>query len=185
MLWFAFVATVMMATVLPKTAVSILCGVLYPLPVACGLIVGIATAAALLDYAAGRCLHRWVHRRFNPATTLGAVATTIGGATVGLHLCIRLSPVPSMLVSLVCGSLGCRLLPFSTAAALAAVTQWVWVYAASATADATIRTATVTATNPGGGLRWGAALLAIGSAVVVTWILSRSVASKLATQPAV
>lgn len=186
--WFVLLAIALMATCVPKTMISILCGVLFSPAIGCGLIVLIATAASSVNYLAGRLFNP----RFENRSLVGRTAAAVRGAGFGLHLLVRLSPVPSMIISTMCGTLRCRFVPYTAAAATAAATQWMWVIAASTTTSA-IRHSRIDrgARSPDGAgwhdpsivadgaTAWVFAVIAIISAVASSTIIARAAAKKI------
>ena len=52
----------------------------------------------------------------------------IADAGWGLHLLVRLSPVPTMLISYAMGAMKARFVPYMIAAVLAGIPQVAWVY---------------------------------------------------------
>ena len=164
---FLVVAVIAMSTVVPKTAVSIVCGSLYSVPVGCAMITAIATTAAAINYSIGHRVYRIPHR---PGTRWHAVAQTLRHADMAGHLLVRLSPVPTMVISYLCGSLCCRRRPYLVAAAAASVPQWLWVAAAGAG---------VAASREGTTLRYVTAAVAVTAAIVAAVWIGRTAASRL------
>ena len=94
------------------------------------------------------------------------IAQVAQEAGFGTHLLIRLSPVPTMLVSYGCGAAGSRLWPYMVAAAVAVIPQSLWVIAGSTVADAALSPSAVS-----GPAKWISVAIAVASAVIVAvWI---------------
>lgn len=175
-IWFILLAIGLMSTFVPKTLISILCGTLYPPLLGCILIVLIATTAAVINFLIGR----FIKPKIDASTVAGRSAISLRDAGFGLHLLVRLSPVPSMMISYLCGALRCRFRPYVTAAAVAAATQWVWVIAASTTIDA-IDSVAIDTTSIGHGeqIKWAFAIVAILAAIASSIIVARAAASRI------
>lgn len=170
-----------MSAVMPKTAVSITAGALFGTTLGSGLMVVIAVIAAWLNYVIGRWwLSGSVERRLQDDTSTAgddrrkwmlALAEVAGGAGFGLHLLIRLSPVPTMVISYCMGAVGARRLPYLLAAAAAIVPQILWVHGGA--------TATAIHGPDTSALRWISGGLSIAVAVFVTIILPREAMKRL------
>ena len=166
--WFFVAAVVAMSTMVPKTAISTLCGTLYSTPVGCLMITLVATTAATLNYGIGRFVYAIPS---TPGTRWHGVATTLRRGGWAMHFAVRLSPIPTMIISYLCGSLRCRVGPYLVAAVVASIPQWLWVAAAGAG---------VSAAAEGTWMRWTMALIAILAAVGVSAWIARSAATMVA-----
>ena len=139
MLGVAALATVLMSTCVPKTAMSLTMGSLYSMPVACVMVLSVATTAAAINYGIGRWwMGTWQIENHSgddadKAAWLRAIVRWGHRAGFATHFLIRMSPVPTMVISYACGGVRARFGPFIAAAAVAAVTQWVWVWVAAST----------------------------------------------------
>lgn len=139
--WFVVVGVIMMSTFVPKTAVAVSAGALFGTTTGFLLLVVIATLAAMINYALGRW---WFHgfdnrrakqtSRTNRRTAWTKVIREMAAeAGVGGHLLVRLSPIPTMLISYTMGASGARVGPYMIAAVLAVIPQAIWVHSGSTT----------------------------------------------------
>ncbi|OYP38184.1 VTT domain-containing protein [Rhodopirellula sp. MGV] len=144
---FIVLGTLCMAMMIPKTLVSLTAGALFPLPTACLVLVLTAVTAAIVNYH----LARWcwpIRRQIGNAENDAAAALENGpaadaalpeilahmarGAGYYLHLLIRLSPIPTTIISYTMGAVGAKRTPYIVAAFLAAFPQLLYVYASNA-----------------------------------------------------
>jgi uncharacterized membrane protein YdjX (TVP38/TMEM64 family) len=181
---FVSISVVLMSVLLPKTAVSVTAGALFGTTLGSSLMMVIGVAAAALDYAIG---HWWLgdmirrrlrrpSRRDNPdqPTWSHAVVELTAEAGFGLHLLIRLSPVPTMVISYVMGAVGARWLPYLAAAAVAIIPQVLWVHGGA--------TATMIHNPQASALRFVSGGLSIVVAIAVTVIVPREAIRRLRSQ---
>ena len=138
---FVLISIAMMSTVAPKTAISVLAGILFGTALGSLLMLMIAVSAAGLNYAIGRyCLRGTAlvmlgcdDNTSRPENNWRRVVMEMAAeAGFGLHLLIRLSPVPTMVISYTMGALHGRLAPYLSAAAVAILPQVLWVHSGSA-----------------------------------------------------
>ncbi|SMP39663.1 hypothetical protein SAMN06265222_101340 [Neorhodopirellula lusitana] len=80
-----------------------------------------------IDTARGKLLHR--------------IATTAHQAGLGFHLLVRLTPIPTTVISYAMGAASARQIPYVTAALLASIPQWLWVYCAASASEGSPSTA--------------------------------------------
>jgi uncharacterized membrane protein YdjX (TVP38/TMEM64 family) len=178
---FVLISIVLMSFLLPKTAVSLMAGALFGFALGSVLMVLIAVSAAALNYAIGRW---WLHdsiletlRRKDQQsddlhpTWIHAVRDLAADAGFGFHLLIRLSPVPTMVISYSMGAVGSRVRPYLLAAAVAIVPQSLWVYSGSAAA-----TMSDPAASP---LRWVSAIVSLLVAIWISIIVPREAMKRL------
>ncbi len=85
-------------------------------------------ADSLEDHDAYREAHPPTSSRKKWAWVIAGMAADAG---FSLHLLIRLSPVPTMLISYSMGALNCRIRPYLWASAVAIIPQSAWVHAGS------------------------------------------------------
>lgn len=176
---FIILATGLMSLCIPKTIVSLSAGAVFGTAVGSLVLLAVATLAAALNYAIG---YGWIGRAsIRPLravdTRSGAVISVATDAGWLIHLLIRLSPLPTMLVSYSMGAIGARFRPYMLAAALAVIPQILWVHSGSEAvraADAVDSTA-----------RWINLCLSLTFAVLVTIVIARQAQIQLAANIAV
>ena len=181
---FVSISVVLMSIFLPKTAVSVTAGALFGTTLGSSLMVVIGVAAAALNYAIG---HWWlgdmIRRRLrqpsrddhpDQQTWSQAVVDLTAEAGFGLHLLIRLSPVPTMVISYAMGAVGARWLPYLAAAAVAIIPQILWVHGGA--------TAISIHDSQASTLRWISGGLSIVVAIAVTVIVPREAIRRLRSQ---
>lgn len=150
----------------PKTTISVISGALFGTLVGSFLMLLIAVSAAGINYWIGRWwLHGWVQshfedpRRFPRLWTLHGLAAD---ADVGCHFLIRLSPIPTALISYTMGASGSRFRPFLLATGLAVLPQMLWVHGGTAVAMDPSSTSAA---------QWTSVVLAVGAALALSlWI---------------
>jgi uncharacterized membrane protein YdjX (TVP38/TMEM64 family) len=173
-----------MSLLIPKTAISVTAGALFGTTLGSSLMVVIGVAAAALNYAIGqRWLGDLIRRRLRQpsghpcaeeSTWTRVVVDLAAEAGFGLHLLIRLSPVPTMMISYAMGAVGARWLPYLAAAAVAIIPQILWVHG-GATA--------ITIQDPeASALRWLSGGLSILMAIAVAVIVPREAMRRLQSQ---
>ena len=162
----------LMSTLLPKTALSLVAGALFGTLVGSGLMLMIAVAAAILNYAIGRWwLHDSILRRLEVQSRADnrswprAVHRLAADSGLGFHLLIRLSPIPTMLISYAMGAVGARRVPYLSAAALAVIPQMLWIHGGTL-----IRAA---GENTNSDLHWISGGLALLAAIAISVIVPR------------
>ena len=154
----------------PKTAVSISAGAIFGTPVGGFLMLFIAVAAAILNYSLARW---WLHeaictkldtdqqnssrKRLRDIRKLA----TEGGFL--FHLMVRLSPIPTTLISYTMGASGSRLWPFLLAAAVAVLPQLLWVQSGESAAMVADGSASTS--------HWVAVLTSVAAAVLTSILL--------------
>ena len=167
-LLFVISSVIMMTLFLPKTAVSLTAGALFGTLLGSVLLAIVAVIAALLNYGMGRWwLQASVARRVmaNQAGWLAALRATAGDAGLGLHLLVRLCPIPTTVISYSMGAAGARLKPFLSAAFLAVAPQTLWVHSGAA--------ATSAASSDGNLARWLGAVISLGVACMMSVVVPR------------
>ena len=93
------------------------------------------------------------------------------GAGFGLHLLVRLSPVPTMVISYAMGACRARQLPYLFAAAVAVIPQILWVHSGTA---ATLASDSSTTTA-----QWVSIALAITGGLLVAVIVPREALKRI------
>ena len=130
-IFFIAPATLAMTLLVPKTPVSIVSGVLFGWPLGTLLMVVVALLAATTNYYLGYFFFRSTidrlaltskHRSWLPALR----KTTKEGSTKH-HFLVRLTPIPTAMISYIMGAAGSNWRPFLQGTALAVIPQSVWV----------------------------------------------------------
>ena len=103
-----------------------------------------------------------------------AVVDLAAEAGFGLHLLIRLSPVPTMVISYCMGAVGARWLPYLSAAAAAIIPQILWVHSGA--------TATMIHNPDATTLRWISGGLSMMVAIAVSMMIPRQAMRRLQSQ---
>ncbi|TWT82559.1 SNARE associated Golgi protein [Planctomycetes bacterium CA13] len=174
---FVVVGIVMMSTVVPKTAIAVSAGALFGMLTGSLLLLLIATLAAMLNYAIGRWwLRRYLDEKVASSKSPWAavIREMAAEAGVGFHLLIRLSPIPTMMISYSMGASSARRIPYLIAAIAAVVPHSIWVYSGSS--------AMVAGSDSGNGLAWLHTAIAITFGLVVGIVVPREAMRRLAKQ---
>ena len=142
---FGLVGVIAMSIMVPKTWISVAAGALLGTTVGCFTMLLAAMAAASLNYFIGLL---WVHRTGGPTPTetlivpgeevslRSTIILLAREAGFGIHLLIRLAPLPTCIVSYSMGAASARFLPYLIAAGAAVIPQCFYIHAAAiATSD--------------------------------------------------
>ncbi len=126
---FVCIGICLISLFVPKSVLSFAAGALFGTLQGTTLMVAVATIAAVINYIVARwLLHdfviRWAHR----SEKVEAVRRIAKKGGFKAHLLLRLTPVPTMLVSYGCGAFAARTTPFTLAAAVAVAGQVLWVH---------------------------------------------------------
>ena len=139
-LLFVLCGVAAMTMLIPKTAVSVSAGAIFGTFLGGFLMLVTAVAAAILNYSIARWwLHDMIcdklHREQTSTqkTWLQVMHDLATDAGFAFHLMVRLTPLPTTLISYTMGANGSRLKPFIAAAAVAVAPQLFWVQSGSAT----------------------------------------------------
>jgi uncharacterized membrane protein YdjX (TVP38/TMEM64 family) len=184
---FITAGVISMSMLMPKTMVSLAAGALLGTAVGCPIMLVTAVAAATLNYSIGKY---WIAAGNDPGTnsvensqTACGVSSTVPSsvkwpmairqmardAGFGVHLLVRLSPIPTTLISYSMGAAGARFMPYLAAAAAGVLPQFLYVHAASLATDAdqSLR------------YRWISSILSLSVAAIVSIALPPIAAGKL------
>lgn len=148
-LLFIVTGTLLMTMMMPKTMVSLAAGALFGTQDGCPIMLVTAVTAATLNYTIGRY---WIgaggyfysnRSSLDPQRDVGdasiswprAVGQLAQDAGFGIHLLVRLAPVPTTIISYSMGAAGARFVPYVAAAAVAVVPQLLYVHAAAMAVD--------------------------------------------------
>lgn len=172
-----------MSMMVPKTVVSLSAGALFGSSVGCLTMFFTAIAAAALNYGVGRF---WIVNATDQNSTNDATSSQEGNrqsrsstphpiplraalirlarqAGFGMHLLIRLTPVPTSVISYSMGATKARFVPYLTAAALGVIPQFLYVHAASM----------VTEPEVSQRYRYTSAAISLVTAIVVSVVLPK------------
>lgn len=162
----------------PKTVVSITAGALLGTVIGSLAMLVIAVAAAALNYSIARwwlfdsiCHSLSQTGQGGRFAWLRAVRDLAAEAGFCFHLLMRLSPVPTTLISYTMGASGSRLQPFLLAAAVAVIPQTLWVH--GGTAATMINDAEVS------GLRWLSTVVSVLAAGAVSVIVPKEAMKRI------
>ncbi|KAA1260802.1 SNARE associated Golgi protein [Rubripirellula obstinata] len=169
-IFFVCFGVILMSACVPKTVMSISAGALFGTWLGSGLMLVSAVTAALLNYHIGRW---WMHRspgeNKDVATDQESIVRSMtemaAEAGFASHLLVRLSPVPTMVISYAMGSCRARQKPYLAAAAVAVIPQILWVHSGTAAALASDSSTTVA--------QWISIAIAIVGGILVSVIVPK------------
>jgi uncharacterized membrane protein YdjX (TVP38/TMEM64 family) len=143
--------------------VSFTAGALFGTGTGCLLMLFIAVSAAAINYAIGRWwLQATIDRVLKTrrrATWSRAVRDVAADSGYGFHFLLRLTPLPTALISYAMGASGSRFAPFIVGAAGSVLPQSLWVHGGTV-----VSTAGDTSAAP---LRWVGIMLSVAAAVAI------------------
>lgn len=167
-LMFVFIGVAAMSLMTPKTMVSLAAGALFGTTAGCVVMLFTAVSAAAVNYSIGRY---WIApeksitepSRDPPLTGhdgswLRSIKQLASEAGFGLHLLIRLSPIPTTIISYSMGAARARFRPYVMAAAVAVIPQWLYVHTAALASE----------TGQPVQTRWATSILSLSVAVLVS-----------------
>lgn len=170
---FIVAGTVMMSLMTPKTLVSLAAGGLFGTLIGSGVMMVTASLAATLNYTIGRwwladSAKRRIDRivredRSGRGEIIGVIRSMAHDAGFGLHLLLRLTPVPTFVISYLMGACRARFAPFLSAAMVAVIPQLLWVHSGSA--------AGLIGEPDASGLKWFSIAIAVAGAVMISVIV--------------
>lgn len=124
-------ASIALTLLIPKTPVSILSGILFGWTLGTLVMLAVALIAATLNYHLGRYLFRSAMDSLAANTKyriwLPALRKVTEQGTTKMHFFIRLTPIPTAMISYIMGASGSRMRPFLRGTALAVLPQSLWV----------------------------------------------------------
>ena len=175
---FALAGVLSMTAFVPKTIVSISAGALFGTPLGSLLMLVVAVSAAALNYSIARwwlfdSIGRRLHdtKQQHGTRWLRAVRNVAADAGFQFHLVVRLTPIPTTLISYTMGANGSRVRPFLLAAAVAVIPQMLWVHGGTA--------ATMIDDPNVPGLRWVGVVVSVLAAVAIGVIVPREASKRL------
>ena len=177
---FVIVGIVLMSALVPKTVMSITAGILFGTYLGSGLMLIVAVAAAWMNYQIGQW---WLPQSANQSrhtvdfTNEESLAQTIRqmAAEAGFfsHLLVRLSPVPTMVISYLMGASNARRTPYLLAAAVAVIPQILWVHSGTAVELATKNSSEATIAQ------WTGIVIAVTGGLLVAIFVPREALRRL------
>jgi len=123
--------TIALIMLVPKTPISILGGMIFGWWLGTLLMLAVALLAAVVNYYLGRFLFRSAMDRLEQTSTqktwILAVRRAAREANAYLHFLVRLTPIPTSMISYSMGASGSRLMPFLLGTLLAVIPQSLWI----------------------------------------------------------
>jgi uncharacterized membrane protein YdjX (TVP38/TMEM64 family) len=169
---FIFAGITLMSVLVPKTVVSIAAGAFFGTSLGVLLMLIVAVMAAALNYAIGRWwLHDSIDQKLNTISSRDrdlwarAVRDTARDAGFGFHFLMRLTPLPTTLISYGMGASGSRLRPFLIAAAVAVIPQALWVHSGTAAA--------LWSQPDASALQWSSVVVSVTAAIAISVVVPR------------
>ncbi|MFG0290305.1 MAG: TVP38/TMEM64 family protein [Rhodopirellula sp. JB044] len=156
---FMVLGTGLMCLFVPKTIISIAAGGLFGGLDGAWILTATALISALTNYHIGQWTlpanraRRGENQSSIPEQThdvdndspqgsdssrqrlLNRISTMANQGGLGFHLAVRLTPVPTTIISYTMGAASARQVPYAVAAVLASIPQWLWVYCGAVAAS--------------------------------------------------
>lgn len=172
---FVAAGVVLMSICVPKTVMSITAGALFGTWWGSGLMLITGISAAMMNYVIGRW---WLSdsraskatKPVNEDELIPTIRQMAADANFGAHLLIRLSPVPTMVISYLMGACRAKIAPYAWAAAVAMIPQMLWVHSGTVA-----NLAGESTTSPA---RWVSVAVAVVGGVLVSVLIPREVARR-------
>lgn len=166
---FVITGTILLTLLVPKTAVSLISGAIFGTVIGSLLMLGVAVSAAAVNYAIGRW---WLQARIDRALLdsprthwFHAMRDVAADSGFRFHFLLRLTPLPTAVISYAMGASGSRFRPFLLGAAAAVLPQSLWVHGGTAVAAID---------EPGASpLRWLGVLVSMSAAVALSIVIPR------------
>ena len=191
--FFVAIATCLMSVCVPKTAVSLTAGAIFGVAQGMSLLMVVVTLAAASNYCIG---YAWFGRgssgpvssgrsssgrsrpspQREPDSFVAAIMAVAAKAGFWLHTLVRLSPVPTMVISYGMGAIRARFAPYIVAAVLASIPQVLWVHSG---AKASQVAASQLTTSPADSTQWLGLVVSLGVAVIATIAIAREAKRQL------
>ncbi len=166
-----------LTVLVPKTAVSVLSGAFFGTLTGSLLMLFVAVFAAAINYSLGRWWFRGdVERmltRSRAPNWLRGLRGVAADAGPGFHLLVRMTPIPTSVISYTMGASGSRVVPFLVGAAAAVIPQSLWVH------GGTVLSVSVNEGNTSA-VQWIGPVVSIAAAILVAALLPRLVAQQVA-----
>ena len=128
---FVVIGITALTLLVPKTAISMLCGSVFGWSEGITLMLVVAVCAALINYYLGYFFFRTAVDRMSTSSERRAWIPILRHiakeANAQLHFLVRMTPIPTAFISYAMGSCGSRIKPFLVGTALAIVPQSLWI----------------------------------------------------------
>lgn len=171
-LLFVVLGVLAMSVLVPKTVVSVTAGALFGTAVGSLLMLVTAVAAAALNYSIGRWwLYDSIERKLVGMKTkdrtlwIRAIRDVARQAGFRFHLLIRLTPIPTTLISYTMGASASRIGPFLLAAGVAVLPQTLWVHGGTAV--------TLVKNESASWLQWSGVIVSVTAAIAIGILVPR------------
>ncbi len=186
--FFVAIATCLMSLCLPKTAVSLTAGAMFGVALGMALLMVVVTLAATSNYWIG---YAWFGRvssgrvssvrarprpQREPGSLVAAIMTVAAKAGLGLHTLVRLSPVPTMVISYGMGAVQAQFAPYIVAAMLASIPQVLWVHSGAMASQVA---ASQLSASQADSMQWLGLVVSLGVAVIATIVIAREAKRQL------
>lgn len=184
---FVIAAVGLMSICLPKTIMSITAGALFGTGLGSVLLLTAAVTAAVINYVIGRWLSgstsskstmHQLQQSQSDRTATRQIVDTISKlaeeAGFRFHLLVRLSPIPTMVISYAMGFYHARFFPYVAAAAVAVIPQVLWIHSGTIAGLSQSDTPVLT--------QWVSPIIATLAAVLVSVLIPREVMKKLRSE---
>lgn len=186
--FFVAIATCLMSLCIPKTAVSLTAGAMFGVAQGMALLMVVVTLAATSNYCIA---YAWFGRapsgcgssggsrpspQRKPDSFAAAIMAVAAKAGFWMHTLVRLSPVPTMVISYGMGAVQARFAPYIVAAMLASIPQVLWVHSG---AKASQVAASQLTTSPADSTQWLGLAVSLGVAVIATIAIAREAKRQL------
>lgn len=181
---FVILGTLAMCLFVPKTFVSIAAGSVFGLMVGGPTLAVTAVVSAWVNYHLGR----WslghspidIEAEASDASwreTLRVIRLGARDANLGMHLLVRLSPIPTTIISYTMGASGARQVPYLAAALLAAVPQLLWVHCGAVATEtmSSVAEAGLSGATDSSLTRWLGLVTSVVAAVLLSVLVPRHI----------
>ncbi|WDQ18765.1 VTT domain-containing protein [Rhodopirellula sp. P2] len=193
---FVVLGTLAMCLFVPKTFVSIAAGSVFGLMLGGPTLAVTAVVSAWVNYHLGKWSlgggllgNESPSDGASPGQALDAetnaswreglrmIRSTARDANLGMHLLVRLSPIPTTIISYSMGAAGARQLPYLAAALLAAGPQLLWVHCGAVASEAmsSVAEAGLTGAGDSGLTRWLGLAMSVVAAVLLSVLVPRHI----------
>ena len=181
--FFIAIATSLMSLCIPKTAVSLTAGAMFGVAQGMSLLMVVVTLAAASNYCIGYAWFGYASSgrsrtspKREPDSLVDAIMTVAAKAGLWLHTLVRLSPVPTMVISYGMGAIRARFAPYIVAAVLASIPQVLWVHSGAKASQVAVSQLT---TSPADSMQWLGLAVSLGVAVIATIVIAREAKRQL------
>ena len=175
---FMVCGVIAMTVLIPKTVVSVTAGAMFGTLLGGLLLLCIAVIAAMVNYSIARWwLHDAICRKLDRDAEIGsrrwmmAIRDLAAVSGFRFHLMVRLTPIPTTLISYTMGASGSRLGPFLLAAAVAVLPQLLWVHSGAS--------AMVLADGSASAIHWVSVMISVAAAIITSVLVPRMALQKI------